>query len=116
MSDPSKSTPIEAEIVSATLVDDAPQPEAKHWIEDLADNRAIVIGTLFLVTGVLGLPLLWISRQFTPLQKWLLSIVVTIYTLVLIVIVALVLMWSWNRIQQSIVSSPARPHAIRVAG
>ncbi|WP_417739648.1 hypothetical protein [Rosistilla oblonga] len=104
MSDPSKSTPIEAEIVSATPVDDAPHPEsdAKHWIEELTDNRAIVLGTLFFVTGVLGLPLLWISRKFTPLQKWLLSIVVTIYTLVLIVIVAVVLMWSWNQIQQSI--------------
>ncbi|MEZ6087216.1 MAG: hypothetical protein R3C05_04125 [Pirellulaceae bacterium] len=75
--------------------------QSNRWITDIAENRLMVLGTLFLVTGVLGLPFLWISSKFTRLQKISLSIVVTIYTVLLIVAVVWVLMWSWSRIERS---------------
>lgn len=71
------------------------------WLAPVANSRAAVLGILFFVTGVLGLPLLWVSSRFTRTQKIVLSVVVTIYTAALIAGTYAVLAWSWSVIQQN---------------
>jgi hypothetical protein len=60
------------------------------------DNPYAILALLFFVTGFFGLPALWMSRAFTPGAKIVLSIVVTIYTLLLIGCTVGVLWWAWS--------------------
>ena len=52
-------------------------------------TRTGVLVMLFFVTGLMGLPLLAKSPAFTKRQKLLLSILVSIYTLVIVAIMIL---------------------------
>lgn len=67
----------------------------------LADNRWAVLACLFFVTGALGLPLLWLGRAFSTWMKILLSLVVTIYTALLLWLFWLVMLWCYHRITES---------------
>jgi uncharacterized RDD family membrane protein YckC len=60
------------------------------------DNPWLMLLLLFLVTGALGLPLLWISRGFSTASKFVLSIVVVIYTVALLWAFWLFLVFMWN--------------------
>ncbi len=64
-------------------------------------SRAAVLAILFFATGCLGLPLLWMNPNFTRLQRWLLAIVVTLYTAALIALTCWIVVWSWSRISSS---------------
>lgn len=68
---------------------------------ELIDNPWLILGMLFLVTAALGLPLLWISRGFSPVAKVAWSLVVLLYTALLFWLVWLVLVWSYGRIMSS---------------
>ena len=72
-----------------------------HPWRQFVDNPWAVLAILFLVTGVLGLPLLWMSRGFSPLMKVVWSVIVTIYTAAAIWGTVLVWIWSWGRIVES---------------
>lgn len=48
-------------------------------------NRWVVLATLFLVAGPFGFPLLWRSSQFSRRAKWVLTVLVLVYTVGLIV-------------------------------
>ncbi len=65
---------------------------------DMIQSKVAVLATLFLMTGALGLPLLWMNRQFTDRERIFWAIVVTIYTMILIGIVAMICLWAYNRI------------------
>lgn len=65
---------------------------------ELLQNRLAVLALLFLVTGCLGIPLLWVNKRFTTGQRVLWSIVVTLYTAALVAIVAAVWVWSYRRL------------------
>lgn len=54
--------------------------------EGITSNRPLVFAILFGVTGALGLPLLWFSPAFTRQEKWLWSIVNSLYTAGLVAI------------------------------
>ena len=84
------------------LVDDAAIPKRGAAWQSLADDRWGLLGTLFFVTAVLGLPLLWKSRAFSPWAKWLLSLVVIAYTGLLFWLVGLVMQWSYHRVVESL--------------
>ena len=60
------------------------------------DNPYAVLALLFFVTGFLGIPILLMSRGFTPAMKVVWSIIVTIYTLILIGCTVGVLWWAWK--------------------
>jgi hypothetical protein len=60
-------------------------------------TRWLILGMLFLVTGFLGLPALWISRSFTTKEKIFWSIVNTIYTSALIAITGLICWWAFRQ-------------------
>ncbi len=66
------------------------------------DNPWIVMGLLFFVFAVVGVPLIWISKAFPTWGKIVLTIVVTIYTGLLFWGCWLVVLWSYNRVIHSI--------------
>jgi hypothetical protein len=68
--------PMDATIVSA------PPPSARAKLRDMADNPWLVLGMLFFVTLFLGLPVLWVSRGFSPAAKILWTVLVLIWTAV----------------------------------
>lgn len=58
-------------------------PKPQSW-RDAVDNPWIVLGMLFFVTAACGLPVLWLSRGFSPLWKVVLTLVVCVYTVVIL--------------------------------
>jgi hypothetical protein len=66
----------------------------------IVDNPWAILAILFLVAGVLGVPLLWISRAFSPLMKIVWSVVVTVYTAAALYGTWLVLVWCWTSIEK----------------
>ncbi|TWU57021.1 hypothetical protein Poly51_29420 [Rubripirellula tenax] len=81
--------PIEATVVEARIVEEPAK---------FLDNKWAVIAILFAVTGFLGIPLLWMNKSFSTLERVFWSIVVTIYTLLLLAGAAAVCMWSYRQI------------------
>lgn len=71
--------------------------ETKSSLHDLAENRAAVFATLFLVTGCLGIPLLWMSSRFSRPERIVWSVIVTLYTAALIALVVAVFIWAYRR-------------------
>ena len=65
---------------------------------NLIQNKYAVLAALFVVTGFLGLPLLWMNRNFSSTERLLWSIVVIIYSLILIGITVFVMWWSYRQI------------------
>lgn len=65
---------------------------------DMMQNRAAVLAVLFLATGALGIPLLWMNERFSKGERVFWSIVVTIYTVILVAIVCWICIWSFRRI------------------
>ena len=66
--------------------------------EKLIQSKLAVLACLFLVTGFLGLPLLWMNRRFSTAERFLWAIVVTIYTLALIGLVGAIVLWCYKQI------------------
>jgi hypothetical protein len=64
----------------------------------MIDRPWFVLGMLFCVTAALGLPILWKSRGFSPLAKVLLSLLVTVYTVILLWGFWLLMSWCVTRI------------------
>lgn len=62
-------------------------------------NRLTVLAILFFVTGALGLPLLWVNRRFSIREQIIWSLVVTLYTALLIWGVAKICWWSYHQFQ-----------------
>ena len=75
--------------------------------QSLADNRWAVLACLFFVTGALGIPLLWLGRAFSTRMKILLSLVVILYTALLLWLFWLVMLWSYHRITDSFLALSA---------
>ena len=76
---------------------DLPEPSAGSASE-MVQSRAAVLAILFLVTGFLGIPLLWMNQKFSNLERILWAIIVTIYTVALIAIAWMIVMWSYHQI------------------
>ncbi|MBD54902.1 MAG: hypothetical protein CMM05_07465 [Rhodopirellula sp.] len=66
--------------------------------EKLIQSKLAVLACLFLVTGFLGLPLLWMNRKFSTAERFLWAIIVIIYTLALIGLVAAIVLWCYKQI------------------
>ena len=96
------------EPLDAILVDEpeerAPQvadagSTASQWTQ-FANNTGLLLATLFFVTAILGVPLIFYSTKLSQVQKVLLTVVVTLYTAALLYGTYLILVWSWNRALQ----------------
>lgn len=94
MSDPS--TP-EPPIIPNQPQAIASEPSASSSSDEsktkLINNRVAIFCMLFCVTGFLGIPVLCYSEAFTKTEKIIWSIVVTIYTCILIAITAWIVYW-----------------------
>lgn len=67
-------------------------------VRKLLDNPWVVLATLFAVTGCLGIPLLFVSRGFTPAARIKWSIISIIYTALLLWGFTLIMRWCWSQI------------------
>ena len=95
--------PMSANDTNAPLVAAEPDPvgyaqTGGGGTDKLIQNKLAVLACLFFVTGFLGLPLLWMNRRFSTAERFLWSIVVTLYTLVLIAIVVAIFVWVYRQI------------------
>ncbi len=91
---------VEDEVIEATLVDDS-WPGSGSTATDgsaFVQSRGAVFATLFLVTGVLGIPLLWMNQKFSNTERIVWSVIVTVYTAILIAIAYAIVMWSYRQI------------------
>lgn len=73
-------------------------PKGLGGAEKLIQSKLAVLACLFLVTGFLGLPLLWMNRRFNTAERFLWAVVVIVYTLVLIGLVGAIVVWCYNQI------------------
>jgi len=68
----------------------------------LADNPWAVLAFLFFVTLALGIPLIWISRAFSRPIKLLLTVLVTVYTALILWLFWLVMAACYHRIMTAL--------------
>lgn len=61
-------------------------------------SRWTVLCILFLATAALGIPLLWRSPAFSKNERIIWSVIVTLYTILILWIFYLIMAWSWRRI------------------
>lgn len=73
----------------------ATAPPKSIW--EVIDNPWVVLILLFFVMAILGLPVLWKSKGFTPLWKVVWSVVVTLYTALIFWLFWLVMVWCYTR-------------------
>ena len=78
------------------------RPQPCRTGRSLLDRPWFILGLLFLVTAMLGLPLLWMSRGFSRSWKIVLSVAVTLYTAALLWGFWLIMNWSVSRIIDSL--------------
>jgi len=62
----------------------------------------VVIILLFLVTGPFGLGMLWRNDRFTRNAKWALTILVFVYTVILLWAFYIALQWCMNQIDAAV--------------
>lgn len=88
---------LEEQPVVAELVDESVETTTAD--SQGLQNRLTVLVILFFVTGALGLPLLWVNRRFSIREQMIWSLVVTLYTALLIWGVAKICWWSYQQFQ-----------------
>jgi hypothetical protein len=74
-----------------------PAPQAPLWRRAL-DNPWVMLGMLFFVTAALGLPALWMSKGFSLGGKIIVSVLVIAWTILILWLFWLVMVWSYTRI------------------
>jgi len=84
---------------STTRESTARKRRRRDWSQ--LDNPYLILGTLFFVTAALGLPVLWISRKFSPLMKVVWTVVVLLYTALILYLFFLVMHWSLTQIYEA---------------
>ena len=66
------------------------------------DNPWVVVALCFFVFAAFGIPLIWICKGFSTWMKVLLTILVTLYTVLILWVFALIMLWSYHRIVESL--------------
>lgn len=88
-------TPLEATIEEPEL--ESAQTRPQGW-RDAVDNPWLMLAMLFFVTAALGLPFLWISRGFSTFWKVVLTVVVLVWTALILWLFWLIMVWCYTRI------------------
>jgi hypothetical protein len=76
-------------------------PDSPMWRKTL-DNPWLMLVLLFFVTAALGIPFLWMSRAFSTLAKLVLTVVVLLWTALILWLFWLVMVWSWTRVSDAL--------------
>lgn len=63
---------------------------------NVTQSKIAVLGILFLITGILGLPLLWVNKRFSTFERICWSLVLLAYTIALIGVTIAVLSWLYR--------------------
>lgn len=66
--------------------------------EKLLQSKGVVLAILFLVTGALGIPLLWSNKSFSSTERLFWTVTVSFYTLALLIFAGSVCYWSYRQI------------------
>lgn len=69
-------------------------------IEKLVNSKVTVLVLCFAVLGFFGVPLICVSKGFTRSQKIFWSVVVIVYTLILVAITAASIWFAWRQWQE----------------
>ena len=77
---PSQKTPQDSQQPLEAAVVDAPAPSLRARLREMTDSPWLVLGMLFFVTLFLGLPILWLSRGFSPLSKVVWTVLLLLWT------------------------------------
>ena len=77
-------------------------PPTSAGLRSLIDSPWLVLGMLFFVTAALGLPVLWMSKAFSRTTKGLLTIVVLLYTALLLYVFTLIMLWCYHEIAKTL--------------
>lgn len=96
---PSDETPIEAKLAAPPpgldhdSESDTPEPKPRMF-----QSRVAVLSILFLVTGAIGIPLLWASPHFSDNERFFWTFMVLLYTLGLLVMAGGIVWWAYARL------------------
>ncbi len=77
-------------------------PAGKSQLQSLLNKRWLMFVTLFGVTAVLGIPLLWKSEAFSKREKMVWSCVVVLYTFFIFWIFFEIMAWCYGQISSSL--------------
>jgi hypothetical protein len=91
-------TPLDATIEEPT----GPVPPRPQTWRDAVENPWLMLAMLFFVTAALGLPFLWISRGFSTLWKIVLTVVVLAWTVLILWLFWLIMVWCYTRIADAL--------------
>ncbi|MEM9644394.1 MAG: hypothetical protein AAF989_05330 [Planctomycetota bacterium] len=75
---------------------------AQPVVADVADppsvtqSKLAVLSILFLVTGIFGLPLLWVNKKFSTAERVLWSLLLLAYTIALIGVTIAIFKWFYS--------------------
>ncbi|MAI31574.1 MAG: hypothetical protein CBE00_03235 [Planctomycetaceae bacterium TMED240] len=94
----SAGAPMDASTLSDRQGSFGKAPAGYGGADKLIQSKLAVLACLFLVTGFLGLPLLWMNRRFSAAERFLWAFAVTIYTLVLIGLVGAIVIWCYKQL------------------
>src|SRR5438445_7313459 len=78
------------------------QPPTQIAWRRLVDNPWLVLALLFFVTAALGLPFLWFSRGFSVLGKIVVTILVLVWTALVLWAFWLIMAWCVPRIWEGL--------------
>jgi hypothetical protein len=70
----------------------------KRASRGVIDNPYAVLAAVFFAMAILGVPLIWACRAWSPATKVVLTIVTLFYTALIFWLFWLAMSWSWNRI------------------
>jgi hypothetical protein len=76
----------------------APPPEVSPAWRRALDNPWLMLAMLFFVTAAFGIPFLWMSRGFSLAAKTILTIVVLLYTVLILWAFFAFMSWWWTNL------------------
>ncbi|HBE68301.1 MAG TPA: hypothetical protein DDW52_09160 [Planctomycetaceae bacterium] len=91
----------EPPIVPNPVATGADSKTEKSRLAKILDSKAAVLGLLFLAMAALGLPLLWKSPAFGRTEKAIWSLLVLLYTALILWAFCAVMWWSYSQIKSS---------------
>lgn len=81
-----------AKTVEVSLSAPHPPPER------LLQSRGAVLGFLFLIAGIVGLPLLWVNPNFSRRERVFWTVIMLLYSFILVVLFGGMLWWIYQLI------------------
>ncbi len=94
-------SPIDAQLASPPFCASSdqsptPPPQQPKNSAKLLQSRFAVLGILFGVTGCLGIPLLWMNKQFSQSERVMWAVIVSLYTALLCYGTYRICAWSYG--------------------